>query len=299
MKIMLLAKCVLLLFCYHQLLGGAVSKFTPNAFPAKISSQCGQYDHHHEELLLEALQQVKQVHSSCESIHYSNPSACSGYYQIQTANGGLVQVYCDMEGANCGGEGGWTRVFQLNMTDPSSQCPTGFSLTTQNGIRFCTRSNTAAGCTGINTENIGHPYTQVCGFVRGYTFDTPDAFAATGRTSSEPLSGNYVDGISITYGTPPNHLWTYAAGLSETGGFYVGLACPCNTNGPNNVPTYVSSNYYCEAGVSGDPNIIIPPVWYTDDPLWDGMLCRGTEGPCCNSTSLPWFVRNMHAEHYC
>ena len=219
-----------------------------------------------------------------------NPSAFSGYYQIQTANGGLVQVYCDMEGANYGGEGGWTRVFRLNMTDPSSQCPTGFSLTTQNGIRFCTRSNTAAGCTGINTENIGHDYTQVCGFARGYSFDSPDAFAAYSRTSSEPLSGNYVDGVSITYGTLPNHLWTYAAGFTEDGGYF---ACPCNTNGvPSTIPSYIGSNYYCEAGIAGDP-YTNRPGWITDDPLWDGMLCRGTEGPCCNSTSLPWFNRNM------
>ena len=191
-----------------------------------------------------------------------------------------MQVYCDMEGANCGGEGGWTRVFRLNMTDPSSQCPTGFSLTTQNGIRFCTRNNTAAGCTGISTENIGHSYTQVCGFARGYSFYTPDAFSATGRTSSEPLSGNYVDGVSITYGIPQNHLWTYAASFSENG------HCPCN---PGTIPSYVGSNYYCESGASGSPQL----VWYTDDPLWDGMLCRGTEGPCCTSTSLPWFNRNM------
>ena len=204
-----------------------------------------------------------------------------------------MQVYCDMEGANCGGEGGWTRVFRLNMTDPSSQCPTGFHPTTQNGIRFCIHSNTAAGCTGINTENFGHNYTQVCGFVRGYAFNTPDAFGSTGRTSSEPLSGNYVDGVSITYGTPPNHLWTYAAGLSEDGANHVNSACPCNTNGvPGNVPSYVGSDYYCEAGVSGDP-VQNLPGWITDDPLWDGMLCRGTEGPCCTSTSLPWFNRNM------
>ena len=215
------------------------------------------------------------------AILHCNSSASSGYYQIQTANGELVQVYCDMEGANCGGEGGWTRVFQLDMTDPSSQCPTGFRLITQNGIRFCSRSFTAAGCTGINTENIGHHYIQACGFARGYSFNSPDAFAATGRTSSEPLSGNYVDGISITYGTPPNHLWTYAAGFREDG-----AACPCNTNIP---PSYVGSEYYCESGASGDPQ----PKWNIDDPLWDGMLCRGTEGPCCTSTSLPWFNRNM------
>ena len=185
-----------------------------------------------------------------------------------------MQVYCDMEGANCGGEGGWTRVFRLNMTDPSSQCPTGFSLTTQNGIRFCTRSNTAAGCTGINAENFGHNYIQVCGFARGYSFHTSDAFGVYGRTSSEPLSGNYVDGVSITYGTPPNHLWTYAAGAD----------CPCNTHHTDIftvVPSYVGSDYYCESSTT------------TADPLWDGMLCQGAEGQCCNSTSLPWFNRNM------
>ena len=60
-------------------------------------------------------------------------------------------------------------------------------------------------CRVYKNTNIGHPYTQVCGFARGYSFYTPDAFAATGRTSSEPLSGNYVDGIPITYGIPPNH----------------------------------------------------------------------------------------------
>ena len=227
--------------------------------------------------------------NTCMDIHRCNPSASSGYYQIQTANGSLEQVYCDMEGANCGGEGGWTRMFRLSMADPSSQCPAGFSLTTQNGVRFCTRSNTAAGCTGIDTDNFGHDYTQVCGFVRGYAYHTPDAFGPLGR-SSEPLSGNYVDGVSITYGTPPNHLWTYAAGLTEEGGsISTTFACPCNTDGvKSNVPSYVGSDYYCESGALNN----FSQQWYTDDPLWDGMQCGGTEGPCC-ANPTPWFNRNM------
>ena len=56
---------------------------------------------------------------SCADVLRCNPSVSSGYYRIQAANGSLVQVYCDMEGANCGGEGGWTRVAFLNATDPS------------------------------------------------------------------------------------------------------------------------------------------------------------------------------------
>ena len=211
------------------------------------------------------------------------PSASSGYHQIQAANGSLVQVYCDMEGTNCGGEGGWTRVIQLNATDPSSQCPTGFSLTTPDGVMVCTRTDTGAGCNGITTDNIPHSYTQVCGFVRGYGFNTPDVFGAHGRSSSEPLSGNYVDGVSITYGTPLNHLWTYAAGNTESGG---GISnCPCNNGGDTStIPPYVGNDYYCEAESNGAG---------TNDPLWDGQQCGGDEGPCCTIPSLPWFSRNM------
>ena len=217
--------------------------------------------------------------NTCMDILRCNPSATTGYYQIQAANGSLVQVYCDMEGANCGGEGGWTRVFRLNLTNPSSQCPTGFSLTTQNGIRFCTRSDSGVGCTGINTDNYGLNYTQVCGFARGYAFNTPDAFGIHDRSSSEPLSGNYVDGVSITYGTPPNHLWTYAAGHRENG-----QDCPCNTGGDTSiVPSYVGNDYYCESR----------SAMSAIDPLWDGMQCGGNEGPCCVSPTLPWFIRNM------
>ena len=107
---MLQVKCVLLLFCYHQLLGGAVSEFTPTVYTITSSSSCGQYDPMQDEQLMEALQQaveqlpVKQsAYSSCKSIHNANPSAASGYYQINATNGSLVQVYCDMEGTNCGG----------------------------------------------------------------------------------------------------------------------------------------------------------------------------------------------------
>ena len=69
-------KCVLLVFCYHQLLGGAVSEFNPTVYPAKISSQCGQ-PLNDDEQLLESLQQVEQQlpnqlfanYSSCKSIY--------------------------------------------------------------------------------------------------------------------------------------------------------------------------------------------------------------------------------------
>ena len=55
------------------------------------------------------------------------PSAPSGYYQTQTVNNSYVQVYCDMEGTNFGGEGGWTRVAYVNMTQAGATCPHGLT----------------------------------------------------------------------------------------------------------------------------------------------------------------------------
>ena len=50
------------------------------------------------------------TYTSCLDLHLNNPSAPSGSYQIVLSNGTTVNVYCNMEGTNCGGEGGWTRV---------------------------------------------------------------------------------------------------------------------------------------------------------------------------------------------
>ena len=67
-------------------------------------------------LLRQIKQQLLVRNASCISILNGNPSAPSGYYHITTTNGSCVEVYCDMEGTNCGGEGGWTWVAYVNMT---------------------------------------------------------------------------------------------------------------------------------------------------------------------------------------
>ena len=159
-------------------------------YDAKIlpPSQCG-----HESDLFEdnsqLMETLKMIHqqlppppecnppTTCAEFLCCNSSASSGYYQIQAANGSAVQVYCDMEGTHCGGEGGWMRVAHLNMTDPSSQCPVGFRVETANNTRFCIRDTSSAGCGSMLFEPFGLTYSQVCGYVRGYSFATMDAFA--------------------------------------------------------------------------------------------------------------------------
>ena len=84
-------------------------------------------------------------------------------------------------------------------------------------------------------------------------------------------------------------MWTYAAGYSEDGRDNQIVNCPCNSNIMAPVPAYVGNDYYCEAGGNG----FTSSEWFTDDPLWDGEMCRGTEGPCCNHTALPWFMKRL------
>ena len=213
------------------------SDLQPSVYDAKIlpSSQCGQSDLFEDNAQL--IQKLKMIHlqlpcTECYPLHTCrdfklccNSSASSGYYQIQVANGSAMQVYCNMEGTHCGGEGGWMRVAHLNMTDPSSQCPVGFRVETATNTRFCIRNTSSAGCGSMLFEPFGLTYSQVCGYVRGYSYATVDAFRAWGDV--RPLSGIYVDGVSISYGNPPvQHLWTYAAGLRENKSHPSN--CPCN-----------------------------------------------------------------------
>ena len=286
-------------FCLLQWSCG--NALAPVVYPAKSlpsSSQCGNNPFGYDVQLMETLKMIHQQllppgcnpPATCRDVHRCNSSTSSGYYQVQAANGSAIEVYCDMEGIHCGGEGGWMRVAYLNMTDPSTQCPAGYKLETINNTRFCIRNAPNNGQCGPSTlfEPFGLTYSQVCGYVRGYSYHGTDAFF----NRSPQLDDPYVDGISITYVTPLTHIWTYAAGFQETMNTHSNN-CPCNTApGPNPASPDVGSDYYCESGSFGDP-APDPPRWFTDDPLWDGMQCGGDEGPCCNHTGLPWFIKKF------
>ena len=95
----------------------------------------------------------------------------------------------------------------------------------------------------------------------------------------------YVDGLSITYDTPRRHLWTYAAGYSDSGS--LGAAnCPCASYSGALPPSFVGDHYFCESGNVGEAE----DQWYADDPLWDGAGCP-TNNTCCDPPVLPWFNR--------
>ena len=182
------------------------------------------------------------------------------------------------------------RVANLNMTNPYQQCPENLQRSyTSQPIRLCGRS-TDYGCNSVTFTTYGVHYRQVCGRVRGYQFAAPDAFN-TFACPAAPCTINdpYVDGVSITHGSPRMHIWTYAAGAYENA--QLQATCPCN-GGIRRVtpPTFVGSDYYCESGLNTSR---LAFILYSNDPLWDGQDCGGVERRCCDLPNLPWFCKDL------
>ncbi len=85
------------------------------------------------------------------------------------------------------------------------------------------------------------------------------------------LDSNYVDGISLTYGRPRKHVWTFAASLDEVGTLPHNN-CPCTninqTNDASTPPVFVGNDYFCDTASQGRYQYI----FYDDDPPLDGAL---------------------------
>ena len=66
----------------------------------------------------------------------------------------------------------------------------------------------------------------------------------SGLHANRVINSPYIDGISLAHGYPRKHIWSLLSG-------YSGIAaskCPCGSNTPYSVPSFVGSHYYCEAG---------------------------------------------------
>ena len=191
----------------------------------------------------------------------------------------------------CSTTGGWTRVANLDMTDPSQQCPDGFRLATRftAPLRTCGRPG-PAGCVSTTFPVHGIEYSQVCGRVIGYQFGTPEAFDFYYVHRSLTIDDSYVDGVTITHGQlPRQHIWTFAAALSETNANK--WVCPCTRSDipyTGFVPPFIGQDYFCETGTRNQYQGIL----YTDDPLWDGQGCGGIS-TCCSFNNPPWFCKQL------
>ena len=237
------------------------------------------------------------IPTSCQEIRNKQPNSPSGVYLLAT-NNGTKYVYCNMKEL-CGSGGGWTRLAYLDMTDATENCPSGFRLYQSGGVRACGRATSSVGsCVSVQFPSNGISYSQVCGRVVGYQFASTDA-VYPGNYSGEAygsaiephhndINSYYVDGVSITRGSPRQHVWTLMAGQHEASIGYRGYYnCPCSQGSIQNstLQSFIGNDYFCESGADSTYQSIL----YASDPLWDGKGCGILEGVCCAAPGLPWF----------
>jgi hypothetical protein len=213
----------------------------------------------HGELISKTQQLNSSVQVLFEGLLYLNASSScavlppfspSGYYWVRASNGSAVRVYCDMTRL-CGGvTGGWMRVAELDMTNSSHQCPSGLRQRTDSNIRTCVRIEESRGCSSDYTNSYGIGYTKVRGRIIGYQFSQPEAF----NTGSSSIDAHYVDGVSLTHGSPRQHIWTFAAAYDEVSG-----QCPCSNTGlsPPLPPRFVGHDYFCDAGITANKSSML------------------------------------------
>ena len=194
---------------------------------------------------------------------------------------------CRYLSLNCG-PGEWRQVAYLNMSDPTQQCPSAWREYNTGGVRACGRPVTSGpSCAEVRYPSTNSQYSRVCGRAIGYQVGSTDAFNIYGNVVS--IDSYYVFGVSITHGSPRTHIWTLAAGVSQSSNsVFASYDCPCSNPSSPVAPSFVGNNYYCE---SGNPSADSYTNYhlYSEDPLWDGKQCQ-SEGECCsNGKSPPWF----------
>ena len=207
--------------------------------------------------------------------------------------------------ADCGDSTGeWTRVAYINISDPQNSCSqwdltytvadacSGFKCPK---VPFCTHSKTKPadnGCSSIKFPTFGIPYNKVCGRAQGYQYGFTRAFHSFRYAGRYDLDNSYVSGLSVTRGEPGNreHIWTFAAGFSQTYG-YATINCPCAIYPGPDPPEFVGDNYFCD---SGNPDKS-RNKWHVEPGyrLWNSEGCDyGRENKCCKYRGT-WFTTDV------
>ena len=208
-------------------------------------------------------------------------------HQLETI-GDRVDTLYDQR-FTCGGTGGWRRAVYLDMTDPSTTCPSGWQLTGYSKQTCGRASHGTFVCDSVSFPVSGGEYNKVCGRIKAYQWGSPDGFYPSRQAST--MDSGYIDGVSVTHGNPRQHIWTFAAGLSEDTSVCPQCACPCDTNSAVPAPAFVGEDYFCESGLH-EPWAQRQYVLFANDPLWDGQNCPSSS-TCCSLHNPPYFVKQL------
>ena len=114
---------------------------------------------------------------------------------------------------------GWSMVTSLDLSDPSQQCPSPW-IQASTPQRSC-YANYNGNCIGLSFPVSGvTSYSHVCGRIQGHAAGTIDGFKRFGSAHDGTINGPYLDGISVTHGSPRQHIWSFASSSLSR--------CPCD-----------------------------------------------------------------------
>ena len=189
----------------------------------------------------------------------------------------------------CGGPG-WRRVAFFNMTDPNQNCPQGLSQTDYS-IRSCGRAHTELyNCSSVVLSYNGPHYSRVCGRANAYRWGYTNGFL--GFHQEHKIDGAYLEGLSLSYGSPRMHIWSFTSGLfnGTTGDIHPQSRCPCDPGNTSGSPPFVGNDYFCESVATVDNWNANPLRLYPDNALWDG---QDLLNPCYGLNNPPWFYKTL------
>ena len=128
-----------------------------------------------------------------------------------------------------------------------------------------------------------------------YQVGSTDSFGDSDRGDSHrsnDIDTNYLDGVSLTHGSPRQHIWSFAAAHNEVGTL-PSENCLCINRDQASLatrpPAFVGNDYFCDTGTSGRSDF---QTFHSDDPLWDGAGC-GPLNDCCSFNNPPWFYKQL------
>ena len=234
------------------------------------------------------ISQIREASSLRADLSSLNDSVSNLTHQLQDIQRNVTNI---LGPYTCGGTGGWRRVVYLDMTDPSTTCPSGWNMTGYSK-RTCGRASDGSNtCDPVTFPVSGGEYSRVCGRIKAYQWGSPDTFWSYHSGLVTIIDGAYVDGISLTHNSPRQHIWTFVAGWTE-GNPTSSHVCPCDASRTIHIPPFVRNDYFCESGVNepwdGSRHYTLHP----NDTLWDGENCLSSS-TCCSLHNPPYFVKQL------
>ena len=222
----------------------------------------------HSVSYLELLSELYTSHvfASCEEVQRLFPNYPPGFYRVISYHNGtsLADITnCNFYRTTCGNvTGNWRRIGYYNSYDSSLCCPASLSSHSDIYSELCGCVSVRSGCSVARYNPQGLGYSKVCGMVTGYQVGNfPRGFTSNYYGL---IHHNYLDGVSITYGQPSLHLWSYANGY-----------CGNCTYGK---PAFVSNHFNCDG----------PDDYRSLHRLWE-------EGGGCRGGASSWFVRQLNS----